>query len=61
MLGALLVACSAQPVPDLESSQPAKRGSKQNQTPPKDPSLDPLRSREDFRQLLAEWEATRKP
>jgi hypothetical protein len=28
---------------------------------PKDPGLDPLRSREDFRQLLAEWEARRKP
>ena len=28
---------------------------------PKDPSLDPLRLRKDFLELLAEWEARKKP
>jgi serine/threonine protein kinase/tetratricopeptide (TPR) repeat protein len=41
--------------------QAIDRGAKETAQMPKDPGLDPLRSREDFRKLLAEWEARRKP
>jgi hypothetical protein len=41
--------------------QAIDEGAKEAAQMPRDPSLDPLRSREDFRTLLAEWEARGKP
>jgi serine/threonine-protein kinase len=41
--------------------QAIDRGAKEAAQIPKDPSLDPLRSREDFQKLLADWEVRRKP
>jgi hypothetical protein len=40
--------------------QAIDKGAKEAAQMPKDPNLDPLRSREDFRTLLAEWDARRK-